>query len=347
MPAPVLHCYADYKWTGPSGPVARLCRRLTGRGWRSDLACIEPPDRAGRSLGQRARAMGLRAFESFYFDSDPNLWRNARDIRRLRTLIEDGDYALVHCHGTWDQVLASLALRGRRAQTPLVRTDHRARSYLRNPLWRLYYGPRIIDHLLVLSDRCAARAVDLMGLPPGFVTTVPGAVDTESFRPLSPPPDLRPRLGLREEDIVFGVVARVQRHRRFEVLLAAALIVKRRDSRVRIAVCGRGTHKEEVLDRPVVRLGLEDTVLALGYRRDDYKEVLATFDAGVMLVPGSDGSCRAAMEIAAMGTPLIVARRGTLPDIVRDGETGIVVEDTPENLAEAMLEMATDPERRR
>jgi glycosyltransferase involved in cell wall biosynthesis len=48
-----------------------------------------------------------------------------------------------------------------------------------------------------------------------------------------------------------------------------------------------------------------------------------------------------------MGTPLIVARRGTLPDIVRDGETGIVVEDTPENLAEAMLEMAADPERRR
>jgi len=75
--------------------------------------------------------------------------------------------------------------------------------------------------------------------------------------------------------------------------------------------------------------------------------VLSVFDAGMLLVPGSDGSCRAAMQMAAMGKPLVVAQRGVLPEIVVDGETGIVVEDTAENLAEALLEMAQDAQRRR
>jgi len=94
-------------------------------------------------------------------------------------------------------------------------------------------------------------------------------------------------------------------------------------------------------------MGLEDTVYPLGYRRDDYQDVLAMLDAGMMLVPGSDASCRAAMEMAAMGKPLVVAERGLLPDIVSDGCTGIAVKDTPENLARAVLEAARSPEKRR
>lgn len=48
-----------------------------------------------------------------------------------------------------------------------------------------------------------------------------------------------------------------------------------------------------------------------------------------------------------MEKPLVVAERGVLPDIVRDGETGIVVKDEPDNLAEAILLMAADEQRRR
>jgi glycosyltransferase involved in cell wall biosynthesis len=93
-------------------------------------------------------------------------------------------------------------------------------------------------------------------------------------------------------------------------------------------------------------MGLRGTVIAAGYRREDYRQALASFDAGLMLMPGTDGSCRAAMQMAAMGKPLIVARRGVLPDVVVDGRTGIVVKDTPANLAEAVLEMAADADRR-
>jgi glycosyltransferase involved in cell wall biosynthesis len=130
-------------------------------------------------------------------------------------------------------------------------------------------------------------------------------------------------------------------------LLEAAQLVCAADPHVKIAVLGRGTHVRAILDRPIEHLGLRDTVLPLGYHIGDYREVLSMFDAGLMLVPGSDGSCRAALQMAAMGKPLLVAERGVLPDIVRDGETGLVVRDTRENLADAMLEMAQSPGLRR
>ena len=339
----ILHCYADHKWTGPSGPVVRLCAELSARGWGSDLACMAAPEGHRNLIAERAQAVGVRVREVF---RPHGAWAFREAFlarRRLRKAIED-DYGLVHCHGGWDLYIAWLA--ACRRTLPVVRTDHVAREYGAGYLERRFYGPRNVDHLIVLSERHAAQAIDRIGREPETVSAIRGAVDVHSVRPGDPPDGMRERLGLTDDDVVIGVVARVQRHRRFDVLLEAARLVAREDPSVKIAICGRGTHKAEVLDRPIKAMGLAGTVLPLGYRSDDYADVLATFDAGLMLVPGSDGSCRAAMEMAAMAKPLLVADRGVLPDIVQDGATGIVVDDTPERLAEAILEMAADADRR-
>jgi glycosyltransferase involved in cell wall biosynthesis len=200
---------------------------------------------------------------------------------------------------------------------------------------------------VVLTDKFRAQAVEALTMDPNRVTRIRGGVDVEKYRPYDPPAGIREQFGLSEQDVVFGIVARVQWHRRFDVLLDAFDRVRQRDPGIKIVVLGRGTHKEEILDRPLVQMGLEETVYPLGYRREDYRDVLAMLDAGLMLVPGSDASCRAAMEMASMGKPLVVAERGVLPDIVVDGRTGIAVKDSPENLATAVLEMAHDPEKRR
>jgi len=343
----VLHCYADYKWTGPSEPVASLCRELCRLGWRAELACANVKGNHERTLPAQARSMGLTVHDGFRFDGRAGLTGNLRDVRRLSRLVKDGGFRIVHVHGTLDHMQAYFALGRRLRPAPIVRSDHRGRMRRGSRLERLEFGPRMTDHLTVLADCLRVRAVDGIGLAPANVTTVRGAVDAQEFEPVEPPQGIRQGFGLSDQDIVIGVVSRAQRHRRFEVLLEAAQSVRQSDPRVKIAVLGRGTHKQAILDEPVNRLGLQDTVYSLGYHIESYREVLAMFDAGLMLVPGSDGSCRAALQMAAMGKPLVVAERGVLPDIVRDGETGLVLRDTPANLAEAILEMAQSTERRR
>ena len=347
MKPAVLHCYADYKWTGPSEPVVLLCRELLRRGWPVKLACQAAVGEGNRCLPGEARRMGVPVDDGFAFSGRSAIGHNVRDAERLSRLIEDGGFALVHAHGSWDHVVAAWAARRGPSRPPVLRTDHGGRQFRGHPLERFQFGPRLTDHLIVLCDQFRTRALERLRRAPSTVTTVRGAVDASEFRPRTPPPGLRARLGFKDTDVVFALVARVQRHRRFDVLLKAAEIARRTEPRVKIVVLGRGTRKQELLDLPVARRWLGDTVFPLGYRRDDYRDVLAAADAGLMLVPGSDGSCRAAMQLAAMAKPLVVARRGVLPDIVLDGVTGIVVQDTPRLLAEALCEMAgLSPEQR-
>jgi len=96
----------------------------------------------------------------------------------------------------------------------------------------------------------------------------------------------------------------------------------------------------------VKEMGLEKSVILAGYRKDDYLDVLACFDMKVFLVPGSDGSCRAARELMAMGKPVIAAKRGMLSEIVNDGINGLLIDDTPENLANAIIGLAKDKAKR-
>ncbi len=92
-------------------------------------------------------------------------------------------------------------------------------------------------------------------------------------------------------------------------------------------------------------MGLDKNVIFTGYRGgDDYLPVLQSMDVKVFLVPGSDGTCRAVREALASGIPVIAAKRGMLPELVEEGKTGRVIEDSAENLAAALLEMAADRE---
>jgi glycosyltransferase involved in cell wall biosynthesis len=130
-------------------------------------------------------------------------------------------------------------------------------------------------------------------------------------------------------------------------LLAAMARLVARHPEARLVIFGRGTRAEEVVAKPMRALGLEDHVVLAGHRGDDYAALLAAMDLFAYLVPGSDGSCRALREAAALGLPLVATRRGAIPEIVVDGETGILVDEDPAALAEAFSQLIRDPRRRR
>jgi glycosyltransferase involved in cell wall biosynthesis len=184
-----------------------------------------------------------------------------------------------------------------------------------------------------VSPETALRNAGIRGGRPtagGF-----GAVDVARFCEAPPDPGVRKELGLGDDDRVVGIVARAQPHRRFDLLLEAARRLFDRDARARLLVVGRGTRRASVVEEPARRLGLQDRIVFAGYRRADYADVLRAIDVFSLLVPGSDGTCRAVLEAAACGIPAVVLGRGALPEIVADGETGFVVDDDPDALAEA------------
>jgi glycosyltransferase involved in cell wall biosynthesis len=154
----------------------------------------------------------------------------------------------------------------------------------------------------------------------------------------------RARLGLLPGLVAVGLVARVQAHRRFEVVLAAHERVARRHPGLRLVVIGRGTQIRPLLLDPVEARGLGGSVQTTGYLAgDDYPAALAALDASLFLVPGSDGTCRALREQQAMGLAAIVTPRAPLPEIIEEGCSGLVAPETVEGLAGALERLVTEP----
>jgi glycosyltransferase involved in cell wall biosynthesis len=267
------------------------------------------------------------------------------DVRDLRAFVEAHDVEVVHGWHTRDHALALRATAGRRraGRSAVVRSWKSAAAIPAWPWNRWLFGPGCDGLLCVSPGAARANARLRRGRP---LAGAFGAVDGERFRPAPRRGALRAELGLAPDARVVGIVARAQRHRRFELLLEAMARLAKSDASAKLLLIGRGTHIEQTVREPARRLGLAERVVFAGYRGDDYADVLRLCDVFTFLVPGSDGGCRAVLEAAACGIPAVTTRRGALPEIVVDGETGICVDERPEALAAAWRVLLGDAERR-
>jgi len=194
--------------------------------------------------------------------------------------------------------------------------------------------------ILAASLKVQAHLAEIF--PDKDIEQVDIPVDPDLFCPLEKSAKLLAEFGLTAETPVGGIVARVQKHRNFSLLLDAIEQVVREIPDFKFLIVGRGTNIDTVARQPVNSRGLDNNVIFTGYRNDDYRDVLNLFDYKIFLVPGSDGSCRAVREALACGKPVIATRKGILSELIRDGETGILIEDKPADLARAMITMIRD-----
>ncbi|NRA01871.1 MAG: glycosyltransferase family 4 protein [Myxococcales bacterium] len=340
----LLHLTADWKWTGPAEPMLHAVTGLRTRGHKVDLVCPDGPPGEEGTLLERALERGVTPPLLLERARGVRLFRDLAEVRRLRELIHATGYEVVHVHHARDHLLARRALgfRGRRAAA-LVASWHHGDPLPLNPANRWLFGPRSSDALCVLGASIGERAREALGFAENRVAVLPGVVDLERFRPHVPDPALRRAFGLESGQRVVGVVARLQPHRRFDLLLEAFRRALRDAPELRLIVIGRGTRARQVLHAPVARLGLGDAVISAGYREADFPAVLGLFDALVFLVPGSDGSCRAVLEAMATGVPVIASRRGLLPEIVADGSTGVLCDEEAGALAKLMVDVVQHP----
>lgn len=325
----VLHLFSNSKWTGPAEPALNLCVGLRAAGVEADFACAPHTREAVNRVVETARDRGIEPILRFHLSKHRHPVKNFLDRRALGGFLARGGYDVVHCHLDNDHRIALGP--ANKHGVPLVRSSYEGLGFqdpkrhaglLAGTAW-----------LLEPSRRAMAHDADTYGFPPSRMRVVPGSVDTARFDPTRETPDGRRRLGIPPDAFVVGIVARMQRHRRYEDLFDAIRLLIDAVPATRLVVVGRGTHQETVGKSPVRRLGLEEHVVFSGYLEgEDYVGMLRALDVLVFLVPGSDGTCRAVREAMAMGKPVVAADRGMLSEIVDDGKTGYVVDGTSESL---------------
>ena len=329
----VLLMTSDWKWTGPAEPMIRLARGLKDRGHRVLLAAPAPPDSSMRSLEEEAKNAGFPLDLKLRYDHGTRIWSDRKEIQAVRDLVLQNDINVVHTWHTRDHILAwrALGILSKTRKARLVRSYKAGEAIARLPHNYALFGLGC-DGLICVSP-FFARFNE--GICSGPVAGILGAIDTERYCPAPKKTEVLNSLGLTTSNRIVGIVARGQRRRRFPLLLKAAKHLFESDPEARLLIIGRGTNRKEVAEDPARELGISDRVVFAGYRTADYLDVIRCIDVFTFLVPGSDGTCRAVIEALSMGIPVVATRRGSLPEIVLDGKTGILSSESPRALAES------------
>jgi len=343
----ILHLFSNHKWTGPAEPAVNLADQLCKRGHEVLFAASDVPPQEGniRRVHQHVIDRGLEFIPGLRLRKHLDAGIRA-DAAAIRGIVRKRGIHLIHTHLRNDHLAAALAVRLLDAPPPIVRTVYDGRP-LRPGLRNLYLFQRHTDLAIFCSRRvCLASARRLL-LNPAKTAVIDGAIDLHRFDPTRPLPAMRPKLNLRPEDYVVGIVARIQPHRRFHDLLRAAAIAAREIPGFRLVIIGRGPDRARLIDEPARRMGIAEIIRCPGYvMGDEYVGLLKALDVKAFLVPGSDGSCRAVREAMAMGLPVVAADRGMLPEIVDHETTGLIVSGSGEDLGRAFIALHDENRRR-
>ncbi|MBN1868910.1 glycosyltransferase family 4 protein [Candidatus Sumerlaeota bacterium] len=332
------------KWIGEAAHTLALAEGLTRRGHRVLLGL-----RRGYELEGRARESGLPVLP-LALSSRFNIFSDASDWRAIRRAIREESIDLVHCHRGKDHWLAALALAaGGMPPVPLVRTRHVVTPAHRHAFNRWLYS-HATRGVVAVSD-AAMRSLGTLVDPiaPECRRIVYSAVDTSRFAPPCRSDAVRRELGADPDDILIGLIGRIQRVKGQRDFIRAAARVVDRVPRAKFLVAGRGTtgHVER-LRRFAQDRGLGPDRFAFRGWIPDLPPVIASLDVGVIASVGSEGSSRVALEYLASGVAVVATRVGGIPELLNDGTDAILVPPRdPEALGEGILRLADDESLRR
>lgn len=320
---------------GPGGAETILVE-LVARGARRSIASIPSHE------GWLARALPRESQRTVPpTPSDRSGLVDLPYARALRALIHAERPALVHAH-SFDTALYT-ALATRRTGVPFIATFHGAkdviRSGLRSRLKWLLIGRA--GALVCVSQSLAELASSVPGFPARRLRAILNGANLAPFTGRSNR-DLRERLGIADSTVLIGALGNVRGPKGYPVLLEAIALLRASGIDVHLTIAGddRGALADELRAKRAT-LGLDAHVSFLSFVDDPapYLEGLDLF----VLSSTSEGFSLSTVQAMAAARPIVATRSGGPEELLRDGETGLLVPtDSPQVLAEALARLAHD-----
>jgi glycosyltransferase involved in cell wall biosynthesis len=203
----------------------------------------------------------------------------------------------------------------------------------------------LAHRLVANSDGVKADLVNQVGISADKVSRIYNGIDAALYAPQpGARQQMRRQIGLSEDEVVVGTVARLHYKKGLTYLLEAAHQLGGRFPGLRFIIAGDGPERRR-LEEQARELGLGDRLIFLG-DRTDISDVLAAMD--VFAFPSLfEGLPNAILEAMAAGLPVVASDVAGNNEVVQDGLNGylVPVQDAAA-LAEKIALLAADAPRR-
>ena len=307
----VLHVHRIGGIGGSERHLLTLLPALAARGVDVRLLGLDDPSRAPEPFYEQLHVPFARVPAPR--DVDPLLaWRVGRAVRAGRPDI-------VHTHLVHADVYGALNTR------TLVSTKHNDDPFRAGAFRFVERGlARRAARLVAITDSLRRFQIDRVGIPPAKLVTIHYGLDE-----LPPAWGTNPADDVPADARVLLAVCRLERQKGLDVAVRALAAVRSRQPDVELVVLGEGPERD-ALETLARELGVPLRLLGR------VPDVAAWLRRATMLVHPVrwEGFGLAVLEAMVAGTPVVASRVSSLPELVADGETGVLVEpDDPAALA--------------
>jgi glycosyltransferase involved in cell wall biosynthesis len=264
----VLHVITGLDAGGAELQLAMILRRTRHE---SEVVTLYNPGPVAEMI--RARGTSVR---------DVGMQRNTElaALLRLRKLIKEGQYDVVHAHLYRAQIYARPA--ARLAGTPVVLTTehsigetHIERRKMTRGVRALYLASEMFSHATIAVSGIVKDRLVRWGVRAGKIIVIPNGVDTDDLGFDAEARDrVRAQFGISPDTYVIGALGRLDPNKRVDLTMEAALPML--GEQCKILVIGRGEDQAR-LEAAARRLGVTDHVIFGGYQSDT-TAMLAAFD---------------------------------------------------------------------
>ena len=331
----VLHLVNRF-WIG--GAERQFVERLRRHpaGFEAVVGCVEL---SGPMLEQ-VRALG---YEPHLFPLRGSMLRanSLKQIARIAALIREQDIRIVHSTDFNTNLLALPAARLGGATAVVSRVDL---GHLRAGFGKWHreaekWNARRADLVIANADAVREVCIREERCRPERVVVVRNGIDLARFDELAAQP-LQAPLPIGPEDVPVAVIGNLWPVKGHRTLVEVAALLSHKLPRVKFLCAGEGPERGP-LEKRIAELRLQDRVFLLGHRLD-VPAILVRVRAAC-LCSSAEGLSNAMMEAMAARLPIVATAVGGNPELVRNGENGLLVPygDEP-SLAAKLEELLSD-----
>jgi len=338
-PVRVLQIITLSEWGGAQQVCYDLATKLNGKEFNVEVACA-----SGGPLVEKLEKSGIKVHQINSLKRDFSPIQDLKCLFQIYSLIKKGKYQIVHCHSTKAGILGRIA-------AWLARVP---RIYFTVHGWGFYneqeYG--WAQRILILAERLCARlstkiiCVSENDLKQGLLRKIApreklmvirnGVLVENQGRS----GELRQEIKASEDEIVFGMVARLCAQKNPLLFLEAARQVLEKNKSCHFVLIGDGPLYEECLEF-IAKNNLEGKAHLLGFR-GDAGLLYPDFDVFV-LSSNFEGLPLTIIEAMFAGLPVVATKVSGVPELVFPERNGfLTIPGNPEDLAQKILLLVED-----
>jgi glycosyltransferase involved in cell wall biosynthesis len=351
----VIRVIARLNIGGPARHAVILQQGLTDAGYTSVLVHGTPTPDEG-SFEQLIASRGLTSVRLAGLGRRVNPFDDIVAFWSLLSLIFREQPDILHTHTAKAGTLGRLAgwllnlTRRRHRRCQLVHTFHghvfsnyfsKVGSFIVRLIERTL--ARGTDAIVTISNRQRDDIVQRFRIAPAAkVAVIPLGLELDDLLAMDRPlREWRTEIGWTEDEFVVGFVGRIVPVKDVPTLLHAFAALVASVPQARLLVVGDGECREQ-MESMTRSLGLSELVRFAGWQLD-LKRVYGAMDV-VALTSRNEGTPVALIEALAAGRPVVSTMVGGVPDVIQDGDTGLLVPPgDPDALAAALARMAREP----